>query len=433
MDNLAYTNMNYLAVWAAGNGRSNPNQSGQNHQHFDELGLKHDHHYANDTNYGGFGTLNYLATAKNGVTVGAVGDLINGWQNATGVVMTSFSFWGPTDDGRIKPDIVSNGTTIYSTTMTTNGTLTYTTGSGTSGAAATVTGSLGLLTERFNQFGRKPTSATLRGLLIHTADDAGLEGPDYKFGFGLMNTDHAARLIMENTATYNPLSSGLLPDGHLLEGVLTNGTTQEFTVVQPINSPLRATLTWTDPPGFYSGIQGQLNPTNRMLVNDLDMVVVNALVATNYPFTLDPVSPYAPAHSNTNNRLDNVEQVFVPTNTTGSIVYLTIRITHQGTLVDSGYLGSTTNQPYSLWVEGNLVYPKPLINGITQTGSNTVAVAWYATVGTDYKVQYIDEVDAPASAWTDATGTVTAQYPLTAVEVAYSPSQPKRFYRIALP
>ena len=92
--------------------------------------------------------------------------------------------------------------------------------------------------------------------------------------------------------------------------------------------------------------------------------------------------------------------------------------------------GSTTNQPFSGWVNGNAVNSKAAISPLSQTGSNTVAVAWYAVVGSQYRAQHINEVDAPSSAWADATGTITAQSPLVAAEVYYSPSQPQRFFRI---
>jgi subtilisin family serine protease len=54
--------------------------------------------------------------------------------------MTSFSGWGPVDDGRIKPDIVAKGYNVYSTNST--GDAAYTTMSGTSMATPTVTGLL---------------------------------------------------------------------------------------------------------------------------------------------------------------------------------------------------------------------------------------------------------------------------------------------------
>ncbi|MEA1890874.1 MAG: S8 family serine peptidase, partial [Pseudomonadota bacterium] len=51
-------------------------------------------------------------TAKNILTVGAVDDIQGGYTSfpdPARVAMSIFSGWGPTDDGRIKPDIVANG------------------------------------------------------------------------------------------------------------------------------------------------------------------------------------------------------------------------------------------------------------------------------------------------------------------------------------
>ncbi|MFZ0389486.1 MAG: S8 family serine peptidase [Calditrichia bacterium] len=61
-----------------------------------------------------------LATAKNVLTVGAVYDINGGYSQTGDVVMTDFSSWGPTDDGRIKPDIVANGYELYSCTSLNN-------------------------------------------------------------------------------------------------------------------------------------------------------------------------------------------------------------------------------------------------------------------------------------------------------------------------
>ena len=42
-------------------------------------------------------------------------------------------------------------------------------------------------------------SSTLRGLVLHTADEAGTSpGPDYRFGWGLFNTERAADVISES-------------------------------------------------------------------------------------------------------------------------------------------------------------------------------------------------------------------------------------------
>ncbi|MFX5784919.1 S8 family serine peptidase, partial [Acinetobacter baumannii] len=63
--------------------------------------------------------------------------------------MSSFSSWGPTDDGRIKPDLVADGVSVTSTGG--NSTTSYATLSGTSMAAPNTTGSLLLLQEYYNR------------------------------------------------------------------------------------------------------------------------------------------------------------------------------------------------------------------------------------------------------------------------------------------
>ena len=64
----------------------------------------------------GFDCIPGDGVAKNILTVGATTDLVNGPSgNPSEVTITSFSSFGPADDGRVKPDIVGNGYGLYST------------------------------------------------------------------------------------------------------------------------------------------------------------------------------------------------------------------------------------------------------------------------------------------------------------------------------
>lgn len=67
--------------------------------------------------------------------------------------MSSFSSWGPTDDGRIKPDIVADGVSVFSTTATHDSSYGYK--SGTSMATPNAAGSLLLLQELSQQLSPK--------------------------------------------------------------------------------------------------------------------------------------------------------------------------------------------------------------------------------------------------------------------------------------
>ena len=78
---------------------------------------------------------------------------------------------------------------------------------------------------------------------------------------------------------------------HIKEVVLRNHDSLEFRVKAVINQPLRATICWTDPPP--PGEQPYaLDPTNIVLVNDLDLRVIDPSGSvTNKPWVLNPTNP----------------------------------------------------------------------------------------------------------------------------------------------
>jgi hypothetical protein len=277
----------------------------------------------------GYDCLPGHSVAKNILTIGAVDDLPGGYSALAGpsqVQMGGFSGWGPTDDGRIKPDLVGNGIWLVSTWPTAPG---YAAALGTSMATPNVTGSLLLLQEHFedvngnNNFMR---AATLKALAIHTADEAGgADGPDYAFGWGLLNTQKAAKVITEDGG-----------DHRIVEDSLPNGGSDSFVIdVANPDSIVRATLVWADPPGTPAA--PALDPTDLMLVNDLDLRLTRG-PSSWLPWVLNPANPAAPAGKGDNFR-DNVEQVVAEVSTTGSY---TVEVSHKGTLA------SGSSQDYSL-------------------------------------------------------------------------------------
>lgn len=422
VDGMAYLQPGYLSVWAAGNDRNNANWSGLNHFHND-LTVTNDSHAADNWFYGGYQTITPEGTAKNVITVGSIFDLPNGWQNAAGVTNSPFSNWGPTRDGRLKPEIVSNGQDVYSSSSDINGNDTYSTESGTSPATASVTGSIALLRERFHQVGiGDPSASLIKALVLATADEAGNPGPDYQFGYGVMNTDQAASLILTNTYFAN--SAGGLLRSHFIDGVLTNGTTWEIAIHKNQGTTLKAMLVWTDPAGAFSA-----GATNLMRVNDLDLEILHS-GATNQSFVLTPSNPPLLA-TRGDNTVDNTElNVWHDDDMTGQF---TIRVKHKGTIVNSPVGGATTNQPFALVVSGHIVEPVPHIVSIAQTSGDQVSLAWTGQLFKSYKVQYIDEVDALASAWIDATGSILMQTNPAAVALTMPTNAPERFYRVVRP
>jgi hypothetical protein len=291
----------------------------------------------------GYDCLPTVSGAKNVLTVGAVDDVPGGYQPLAGpaaVQMTSFSGWGPTDDGRIKPDLVGNGWML----MSTYGEDPYFAAAiGTSMAAPNVSGSLLLLQEHYQNLhgaGSFMRAATLKALAIHTADETGAaDGPDYEFGWGLLNTRRAAELISQDG------------DGNhqIIEGTLAQGTTDTvpITVSQP-DAIVKVTLVWMDPPA--TPVEPSLDPTDSMLVNDLDLRVDDT-VAVYRPWVLNPAAPAEPATTGDNSR-DNVEQVVIDGAQSGAY---TVQVSHKGTLTGG-------SQDYSLII--SILPPPPTSSGL---------------------------------------------------------------------
>mgnify|MGYP002725567926 CR=1 FL=1 len=311
-DQIAYNAPYYLIVKSAGNDRNEGPGGGQ---------------YPND---GPYDCIAHGGISKNVLTVGAVNDIPGGYSGPGSVTMSTFSSWGPADDGRVKPDIVANGVSLYSTDHSSNNS--YTNSSGTSMSAPSACGSLALLQQHWedlNGAGNYMTAASLKGLVIHTADEAGSSnGPDYKFGWGLMNTKNAALRISEDQ-NINVIEEAILSNGGSFEMVLASDGTED----------LKVTICWTDLPG--QPIAPQLDPLDPMIKNDLD-VTVTFNGNTFYPWKLNRNSPTSAATNSGRNNVDNVEMVFIENAEAGE--YL-VTVNHDDTL-------SSDNQPFSIIVSG---------------------------------------------------------------------------------
>lgn len=266
---------------------------------------------------GPYDCLEPKSVAKNILTIGAVEHLENDYTGPEDVVMSAFSSWGPTDDGRIKPDISAIGVDVFSTLS--GGVDVYGIQSGTSMSAPNTTGSLALLQEYYAQLysGNYMRSATLKALTIHTANESGKnQGPDYEFGWGLLAVDKAANLITRNDGN----------DFIIDELNLSDGDSIVLKVASDGLEPLTATICWTDVPGNPAPIS--LNPTDLMLINDLDMRIYDETDNEYLPWILDPENPDKGAAFGDNFR-DNVEKIEIPTPTAGEY---TIVIKHKNVL-----------------------------------------------------------------------------------------------------
>lgn len=331
-DSAAYMSPNYLIVKSAGNNRNQRGPDiGANYFRLNSAGqmVAGGARPEGISSQDGFDLLPTYSNAKNILTVGNVLALPSGYVKPADVVLNNSSSVGPTDDGRIKPDVVANGTGVTSTS--TGSTTAYATLSGTSMASPTVAGSSILLQELWiRKFESPAWSSTIRGAVIHTADEAGTTpGPDYQFGWGLANFERAANVI-DKTA-----------DNIIQQRTLTNGGSYSFNVVASGKTPLKASITWTDPPGSPDpGLP--TNDRSRKLIHDLDIRVKRG-TQTFLPWRLDVSNPSFAA-TRGDNLVDNVEVIEIDSTIAGETY--TVEVTHKGALTRTG------SQSYSLIVSG---------------------------------------------------------------------------------
>ena len=259
-------------------------------------------------NKAGYDLLSGFKTSKNSIVVAAVKEVLN-YSGEGSVEMSSFSNYGPTDDGRIKPDISAKGIGVSS--CTSSGNASYDTYQGTSMATPAITGMVLMLQKYYNDLNPSNfmRASTVRGLICHSAREAGLNpGPDYEFGWGLANAELAATIIKNNNV------STLIEEN-------TINTGETFTKQIEISSTqnLSATICWTDPQGSPN-ITGDVDNRTPRLRNNLDLKILKDGVIY-YPWKLSVEDPAAPAINTEENDVDNVEKVEILNALPGLILF----------------------------------------------------------------------------------------------------------------
>jgi len=231
--------------------------------------------------------------------------------------MAAFSSRGPTQDGRVKPDVVAPGTAILSTRsrvatgtgwQASNDPLYFFDG-GTSMATPLVAGCVALVREYLakTQGRNNPSAALLKALIINATHN--ITGqyvppevgsiPDNSEGFGRVNVGE----VLAPTGQVRFWDEG---DGKQLD----TGEEETRTVtVAAANQTIKATLVWTDPAG--SGLQ-----------NDLDLILRAANGTEQHG--------NVPANSTSFDRVNNVEKVTWSNVPIGDVQIITHanRITH---------------------------------------------------------------------------------------------------------
>ncbi len=319
----------------------------------------------------GYDKLTAEKNAKNNLVIANANPFVSG--TFINVIINSSSSQGPSDDGRIKPDISGDGTSLYSTTDA--GPFDqYITLSGTSMSSPNVAGTLLLLQQYYNQINSQyMKAATLKGLVCHTAtDDFSRIGPDPIFGWGLLDAKTSAETILDD-------SNG---SARILETNLSDGNSYSTTFSTSGTSALSATICWTDPAGT-----DQSNTTNSpipALVNDLDLRLTAPDGTTVYmPWKLQ-LSDIAGSAITGDNLVDTVESIDVATPASGSY---TLTVTHKGTLVNASQdfsliltgsdltLGTTENT-----ISDFAIWPNPADNVINYKFNSTNSARTFITL-----------------------------------------------------
>jgi len=430
VDANAYDFPYHLGVWSAGNqhAKSDPLGGQGLYVTFNDQGalVSNLPRPNNGATRGGYETISDQNLAKNILSVGAVDDILGGYTGVGSVqnVDATFSSRGPTDDGRIKPDIMANGWELYSTDL--EG-INYSNATGTSFSSPSVTGSIALLKEHHLtllaevvdgvQGEIDPTlyrpllSSSLRALVCHTADEAGSHaGPDYRFGWGLMNSERAAHVISDNfvSGMHQSIKEVRLnEDGDVVLSAVALGS-----------EPLKITIAWTDPAGVPPGDVAD----NRapMLVNDLDLRVSDGVSVT-FPWVLDVENPSFAA-SRGDNVVDNIEQVLIPNPVPG--LRYEITISHKGDLAD-GF------QWVSIVMTGHELDRVDLhVEELALDVSGDLSMLWTSVVGQMYQVQTSSDNSLSPSSWVDLGAPISANREELSVPLDVEPSDTRRFFRV---
>jgi subtilisin family serine protease len=256
IDRLVFDHPSHLVVAASGNDQGPSHSPIEGVSHWDTNGLSHPgtggqrHSHEPDNRNGGVKSVHSWCIGKNVLCVGSIEDRVAG----APIIASSYANAGPTDDGRVKPDLAANGTSIMSLTQGPEPPL-YAFGTGTSSAAPTVSGIAALVLQEMNTRKIAAPAALVKAVLIHSAEDDDVPGPDLKLGWGIVRADLAIELLSKAT---------------LIQTLTVRQQTPiDVCFAGDASARPRVTMVWTDPPGPLITASGD-EPT-RVLVNDLDL------------------------------------------------------------------------------------------------------------------------------------------------------------------
>ncbi len=360
LDNYIQSNPGFGVAIAAGNGSGNsadpalstyPSSSelAAGHYHRDCAEIFYDPH--SPTRDYPFDGLSTGASSKNVITVGDVTILEDRYTIPYNARVSGYSSRGPTDDGRIKPDIAAP---VYNQdlnpfTSLSCGISSYTQYfTGTSAATPVVSGIYALLFEmQKDNFASPFLSSTYKAMLNHSAFEVGNNpGPDFEAGWGVVNAYGSVTLLDQEirSASSTIIESELLSLNDAFESQIRAGFSGE---------PVKVSLAWVDPAGVSCRTSECGAST---LVNDLDLIVTDSQENRYYPWTLNASSPFDAAVQDHANAIDNYEQVKISNPILGETY--TIRVVWNSTVIGS------SSQSFSLVKSNWLVDSPPLENSL---------------------------------------------------------------------
>lgn len=315
----------------------------------------------------GFATVTgAFAAAKNVLTVGNIGK--------TPQLTVISSSKGPVKDGRLKPEIVAVGAQLIATVENND----YASSGGTSMSCPNVAGGAGLVYQRYRQLhaGQDPHGALVKMLLMNGATDLAIPGPDFAYGFGLMNIGHSLTMLDSNRYFTNTINAS---------------QEQAYTINIPANTArAKIMLYWND------AAAGPLSA--HTLINDLDLTVVSPSGSVSLPLIPDTaasqvVVPAAPGVD----RINNVEQVTLDNPVAGTY---TIKV--------KGFNVPELNQEYFVGYDyqpQGLTMQYPFGDEALVAGDEMI-IYWEASAGTDpFTIAYSSN---NGSSWNTITSGVAA-------------------------
>ena len=266
------------------------------------------------------------ATAKNVIAVGAHQNRYGGAPDA----MYPYSSEGPTDDGRIKPDVIAPGMYVRSCLAQESGGSGqlgqwYEESSGTSMATPAAAGASILIREYLMEIADRPApqASLIKAMLILGAEDVGAQNiPNNVEGWG--------RIDLVNSLVPDSDVGIFVDDRHRLR----SGESDEYTFdITRSGEPLKIVLAWSDYPGSSA--------STDQLRNDLDLEVTAPDGVTTYLGNV-----FSQGRSTTGGQADstnNVEVVLIPSASVGT---WTVRVS------DVYHSGARQYQPYSIALRG---------------------------------------------------------------------------------